>query len=130
MEPVQTAQIFENWVWDARMLGTLGRHYQTGQPLPAPLLESLVRSRVANAALVNLRQITLARLDLDLHHNIAIGKGIEQELEFDSAQHYTKLSAELSRTRVTPNTNMAGSFAHMARGYDSQYYGYADTYGV
>ena len=124
------AQMFENWVWDARMLGALGRHYQTGEPLPAPLLENLVRSRVANAALVNLRQITLARLDLDLHHNIALGKGVEQELEFDSAQTYTKLSVELSRTRVTPNTNMAGSFTHMARGYDSQYYGYEDSFGV
>ena len=105
------------------MLGALGRHYQTGQPLPASLIESLVRSRVANAGLLNLRQITLSRIDLDLHHDIAVGKGIEQELEFDSAQHYTKLSAELSGTRVTPGTNMTGSFAHMARGYDSQYYG-------
>lgn len=117
-------QMFENWVWDARMLCSLARHHQTGQPLPAPLLESLVRSRVANAALLNLRQIVLSRLDFDLHHDIAVGKRVDEELEFDTAAHYEKLSAQISRTRMTPGTNMAGSFAHMARGYDSQYYGY------
>lgn len=42
------SQMLENWVWEAEPLQRMSRHYKTGKPIPAELLDKLIKSRLAN----------------------------------------------------------------------------------
>ena len=61
------SQMLENWVWERDPLSRMSGHYKTGEPIPDDLIESLISSRVANAGVFNLRQITLATFDQKIH---------------------------------------------------------------
>ena len=37
------SQFMENWMYDARTMRTVSRHYQTGEPLPDVLFDQLVK---------------------------------------------------------------------------------------
>ncbi|HYE61957.1 MAG TPA: M3 family metallopeptidase [Phycisphaerales bacterium] len=39
------SQMFEEWVWDAKVLSTFARHYKTGEAIPADLVDAMVRAR-------------------------------------------------------------------------------------
>ncbi|KAK7490524.1 hypothetical protein BaRGS_00018310 [Batillaria attramentaria] len=108
------SQMLENWCWEKEPLSRMSGHYKTGEPIPDELLQRLTRSRVANAGVFNLRQITLGMFDQTIH----------KQPEADTAKVLSELSEKLMGIPSTPGTNMAAAFGHMAGGYDAQYYGY------
>jgi len=116
------SQMLENWVWEPEPLGLMSGHYRDGAPIPAELLQTLVRSRQANSGIFNLRQVALATFDQRL---------FAQERS-DTAALFAEVYKSTTGLNTLPDTNFAASFGHMAGGYDANYYGYlwSEVYSV
>ncbi|XP_064624958.1 thimet oligopeptidase-like [Lineus longissimus] len=108
------SQMLENWCWEKEPLNQMSGHYKDGSSIPDEMLEKLMKARIANAGLFNLRQILLGTFDQTIH---TLPKA-------DTAQIFSNLSTEILGISATPDTNMSASFGHLAGGYDAQYYGY------
>ena len=63
------SQLFENWAWDAAGIATYGFHYETGEPIPAEMVQKLNASRFFMPASDIMGQLCIAKLDLEMHVN-------------------------------------------------------------
>lgn len=109
------SQMFENWVWDADVLATFARHYQTGAAMPKELLAAMQRSRTFGKGMWTERQLFFGLLDLAYH--------LDDDGELDTTQVASDLFADVQLYRRVPETWPQASFGHLM-GYNSGYYGY------
>ncbi|MCF5915002.1 oligopeptidase A [Aeromonas veronii] len=113
------SQFLENWCWESEALAFISGHYETGEPLPADLLEKMLTARNFQAAMQMLRQLEFALFDFRLHQ------------EFDPANS-AQIPALLDEVRsqvavMTPPAfnRFQHSFSHIfAGGYAAGYYSY------
>ncbi|MCE9954175.1 oligopeptidase A [Aeromonas veronii] len=113
------SQFLENWCWESEALAFISGHFETGEPLPADLLEKMLTARNFQAAMQMLRQLEFALFDFRLHQ------------EFDPANP-AQLPALLDEVRsqvavMTPPAfnRFQHSFSHIfAGGYAAGYYSY------
>jgi len=113
------SQFLENWCWEEPALELISGHYQTGKPLPGPMLEKMLAARNFQSAMTMVRQLEFALFDFRLHR------------EFDGRSHFS-VQALLNEIReavavaMPPGFNrFQHSFAHIfAGGYAAGYYSY------
>ena len=111
------SQIMENWCWEREALDLFARHHETGAPLPADILERLLAARRFMGGWMQLRQLSFANLDLELHRSY---DGDTPVMEYAAAALRPFVPSERFVER-----HILPSFAHLfAGGYASAYYSY------
>ena len=113
------SQFMENFCWQPETLQLISAHFESGEPLPAELLDRLLAARNFQSGLQMLRQIEFALFDFRLHRDYdpAFGGRIAETL-----------AAVRARVAVlTPPAyhRFPHSFSHIfAGGYAAGYYSY------
>ncbi len=113
------SQFLENWCWQPEALAFISGHYETGEPLPADMLERMLAARNFHSALMMLRQLEFALFDFRLH------------MATDASQP-GRVQEILNQVRETVSVlpppafnRFQHSFAHIfAGGYAAGYYSY------
>jgi Zn-dependent oligopeptidase len=108
------SQIMEHWVWQPSVLARFARHHQSGEPLPADLVERMMGSRYLNVGLRGAWQVSFGAEDMTMH---ASREPVSIETAMRDAFAVTSLP-------YPEGTCSVASFGHLMGGYDAGYYGY------
>ncbi len=125
------SQILENWATEKEYLDMWAVHYQTGEAIPAELVEKIVAAKNYLAAYSNVRQLSFGMSDMAWHTMTEPYAGEIEPFEM-------KAMAPVQVTPVVEGTAMAPAFTHIfSGGYAAGYYGYkwaevlaADAYSL
>ncbi len=109
------SQLLEEWAWDTSVLQTFARHHQTGEPIPASLVQQMRNANEFGKGLKLRQQMFYAKLSLSCY---------DRDPKLVNADELTK---EL-RQRYTPYKHVEGThfqtaFGHL-EGYSAIYYTY------
>ena len=107
------SQMLEHWCWEPGVLRSFARHYETGEPIPQQMIDSMVAAKNLDSGIMTLRQLFFATLDLAYH---------SPGFEGDTTQTLKDLH-DITGFPYTPGTHFQGGFGHLF-GYDAGYYGY------
>ena len=61
------SQMMENWAFDPAVLPTYARHVETGEPIPAELIEKLQKAKQFNQGFATTEYLAASILDMDWH---------------------------------------------------------------
>ena len=112
------SQIMENWATEKEFLDLWAVHYETGEKIPAQIVERIVAAQNYLAAYSNVRQLSFGMTDMAWHT-------ITEPFEGDVEQFETASMAPTQVLPVVSGTAMAPSFGHIfSGGYAAGYYGY------
>jgi thimet oligopeptidase len=109
------SQMLEEWVWDVPTLQTFARHYQTGEPIPAALVERAKAADEYGKGLWVRQQMFYAALSLELHARDPKG--------LDTTRLMSELQDRYTAFRYVDGTFFHESFGHLD-GYSALYYTY------
>lgn len=111
------SQIMENWCWQGEALDLFARHFETGEALPDRVLERLLAARRFMGGWLQMRQLSFANLDLELHRSYA---GDAPVMDFAARKLRPFVPSErFVKRHILP------SFSHLfGGGYASAYYSY------
>ena len=112
------SQIMENWASEKEFLDGFAKHYQTGEKIPAELIQKIKASENYNNAYFCLRQLSFCYLDMSWHT-------IEKPFDGDVIAYEKEAMASTQILPMVPNTSMSPTFSHIfSGGYAAGYYSY------
>jgi peptidyl-dipeptidase Dcp len=112
------SQVLENWTYEKECLDMFARHYKSGEPIPAELVQRIKDSANFMIGYGTIRQIGLARLDMAWHN-------LEDTNISDVGQFEQQALKETELLPYVPGSNTSTSFSHIFQGgYSSGYYSY------
>ena len=111
------SQFLENWCWEEDALNFISGHYETGEPLPADLLERMLAARDYQSAMQMVRQLEFSLFDFLLHSEK--GSTVDVQGTLDAVRKEVAVV-------IPPSFNrFQNSFGHIfAGGYAAGYYSY------
>ena len=112
------SQIMENWAFEPEYLNSFAKHYQTGEPIPAELIEKVVAAKNYLAGYAQVRQLHFGYLDMAWHSLTELPA--EGTMDFEK-----KVLAPYAVLPSVEGTGFSTSFSHIfAGGYSAGYYSY------
>jgi len=112
------SQIMENWAYEPEYLNTFAKHYQTGEPIPAELIEKIVAAKNFQAGYAQVRQLHFGYIDMKWHTLTEVpAEGV--------ATYEQKILAPYAVMPQVDGTAFSPSFSHIfTGGYSAGYYSY------
>ena len=112
------SQIMENWAFEPEYLNSFAKHYQTGEPIPAELIEKVVAAKNYLAGYAQVRQLHFGYLDMAWHSLTELPA--ESAVEFEQ-----KVLAPYAVMPAVEGVAFSTSFSHIfSGGYSAGYYSY------
>jgi peptidyl-dipeptidase Dcp len=112
------SQIMEHWVLEPEVLKVYAKHYQTGEVIPAELVDKLDKTSKFNMGFITVEYLAAALLDMEYH---SLSEPVDlniREFEKKAMDKYGLIPEIKPRYRST-------YFNHIwAGGYSAGYYGY------
>lgn len=113
------SQMLENWTWHKDGLALIAGHYETGDAIPADMMEKMLAAKNYLAASFLVRQLEFGLFDFRLHTEYKPG----------DTDAIARIREDLKKTVAVVQepewTRMAHSFSHIfAGGYAAGYYSY------
>jgi thimet oligopeptidase len=109
------SQMLEEWIRSPQVLAKFARHYKTGEPIPADLVERMNRASAFGRGSWVARQLCYTAISYDVYKQKPESVDLDA-VALDDARQYTLF------TPLT-DTHMWASFGHLG-GYSSAYYTY------
>lgn len=109
------SQMMENWVWNREVLQTFAKHYKTGEPMPAALVDGMLAARNVGSGIETEFQLFLGEMDQAFH---TVPSGVVDTTSLMYEAFKRTLPYE-----IVPGTFYQASFGHLT-GYQGAYYGY------
>ena len=112
------SQIMENWGAHPDVLKTYAKHYETGEPIPAELMDKLEAASKFNQGFVTVEYVAASILDMD-YHTLKSGYEVDvNQFEKASMSRIGLIDEIIPRYRST-------YFSHIfSGGYSAGYYSY------
>ena len=109
------SQMFEEWVWDPKVLQTFAKHYQTGQPIPTEMVQKMRRADAFGRALQVATQAFYSAVSLNLYN--------KPPIQVSSDAVVAEMEPKFTPVPPMPDSHMQTSFGHLD-GYSAYYYTY------
>jgi peptidyl-dipeptidase Dcp len=112
------SQIMENWATEPEVLKVYAKHYQTGEVIPAALLDKMQKAAQFNQGFMTVEYLAASILDMDWH---TLPAGTEQ----DAAAFEKQSMAKIQLLPEIPPRYRTPYYNHIwASGYSAGYYSY------
>jgi peptidyl-dipeptidase Dcp len=125
------SQLLEHWLPTPEVLQRFALHYQTGKPIPQPLVDKILRSATFNQGFATVEYLSAALVDMKLH--------LAGERMIDSDAFERETLAQLGMPKEIVMRHRTPQFLHVfaSDGYSAGYYSYlwsdvitADAFGA
>ena len=112
------SQIYEHWAMEPEVLKQYAKHYKTGEPIPATLIEKIKKASHFNSGFETTELVAAALLDMKMH-------SLTDYTDFDCNEFEKQLRAEIGFIPEIEYRYRTCNFAHIFNsGYSVGYYAY------
>lgn len=112
------SQIYEHWAMEPEVLMQYAKHYKTGEPIPAALIEKIKKASHFNSGFETTELVAAALLDMKMH-------SLTDYADFDCNEFEKQLRAEIGFIPEIEYRYRTCNFAHIFNsGYSVGYYAY------
>lgn len=125
------SQLLEHWLSTPEVLQRFAVHYQTGKPIPQPLVDKIEKASTFNQGFATTEYLSSALVDMKLH------LASDQKIDADAFERETLAAMGMPKELVMRHRTPQFLHVFASDGYSAGYYSYlwsdvltADAYGA